>query len=471
MFFFPQKMRVSLLLTILCHFSSSRELPFFSSSNSMVSVVTGFNTIYTIPSKSFKIKSSILKIRGGQNPNNGEETILRNSMRRGGASSKSKPTSVRGQKNRESYLNVLSSPMYTEIEVELVKTRRKTLENNQIKEKIDNWINAEKYKSMFVPRKEYVRTFALDAVESTSIPKKKNRKVRSFDAALFFTYVCSMFTITAPVVLIPIIAGDPSMYDSKLAMFSSVSGASFAAAIASISTIGAAAGKVVNGFVCQILGSRRSLMFYLVGLSIFTTWFAKSQNIDQLAFSILGMEFFASIMWTASVVLLATHYEKEPKHFAVSVGYLSLSSTVASLIAKFGLSFLLTMMDWRILAKLTAGVSLLGAFVVYQLVSDSPTQTVQPQEKELSIKSIGSSFKRVTTYPLFWKMGIAHSAVFLVRTSDKVLGSFFNQVTDLPRSLCGGFTSSVTIGFALGAILHTPRINSLVKFNEKKKTY
>ena len=274
------------------------------------------------------------------------------------------------------------------------------------------------------------------ALETTisSIIKSKLREfdIRPLDAAVFVTYICSMICLTTPVVLMPVIAGDSSMLIPSSNLFSSVTSSSFAACVASISILGASVGKIMNGFVCQTFGARRSLITYLSALSAFTIWFSLAPNIEQLTWASTGMEFFSSIMWTACAVILATHYESKPERFTKSIGFLSLSSTAASLFAKVLWTFLLTMMDWRTLAQLAAVIAAGGVVVVNQFIMDSPKQKVKPQVQEFSIQSVGESVKLVGSNPLFWKVGLAHAMSFLVRTSDKVLGSFFQEVTGLP---------------------------------------
>lgn len=346
-----------------------------------------------------------------------------------------------------------------------VPARLRTISLMSINELEDFIKNDKDEEENNLPRKTVVDTTRINVQQKKN---QKKHKIQTLDFAVFATYICSMFCLTAPVVLIPVISGDASMLVPSSSLFSSVTSSSFAASVASISVLGAGFGKLLNGFVCQTLGSRRSLTLYLSGLSIFAFLFSRAQNIEQLTLAVTGMEFFSSIMWTACAVVFATHYEKDDQKFTSSISFLSLSSTIASLMAKVGFSFLLTIMDWRSLATFSAFIAGSGVLVVNQFVTDSVEKKVKPEVEGLSLESVGESVEQVTNNSLFWKVGIAHAVMFLVRTSDKVMGGFFQEATNLPRSACGGLTSFMTIGFAIGAILSSRKFNSLPHPKEKK---
>jgi len=420
-----------------------------------------------------KNHSSLYSIRGGDDYNNSKlkraNTRLFNKTRRGGAinapisksgTSKDFPNTFtevmdkfqqmeeRARRNgygwgnymkrrKETQLNVVANPMIPDptqqkINQELhidTSSQFRPISLMSINEFEDFAPKADGTQSKNPPTRPESSIVALKNQKSLST--KKN--MQPLDFAVFATYICSMFCLTAPVVLIPVIAGDASMLVPNSALFSSVTASSFAASVASISVLGAGFGKLMNGFVCQTFGSRRSLTFYLSGLSACAFFFARAQNIEQLAFAVTGMEFFSSIMWTACAVVFATHYEKDDKKFTSSISFLSLSSTIASLMAKVSFSFLLTFMDWRSLAAFSAFIAGSGILVVNQFVTDSAEKKVKPEIEGLSIESVSESVNNVTKNPLFWKVGIAHAVMFLVRTSDKVMGSFFQEATNFPR--------------------------------------
>jgi TM2 domain-containing membrane protein YozV len=51
----------------------------------------------------------------------------------------------------------------------------------------------------------------------------------------------------------------------------SINSAAFLGSLVSLSALGAGAGKVVNGFICQAIGGRLSGSLYLLSLAIFST--------------------------------------------------------------------------------------------------------------------------------------------------------------------------------------------------------
>jgi len=131
--------------------------------------------------------------------------------------------------------------------------------------------------------------------------------------------------------------------------------------------------------------------------------------------------------------------------------------------------------SWRSVAMGGAVICLLGSLIVQTLISaedekplieeqsstwqffDIPpsgtSRITTPEESsddEFSARSVTSSIQSVLGNPLFWQVGFAHATTFLPRTSDRVLGAFFEQMTGLSSALCGGLTIAVTLGFVLG---------------------
>jgi len=298
--------------------------------------------------------------------------------------------------------------------------------------------------------------------------KFDQHNIRSLDAAIFFTYMTSAIAISAPIILVPVIAADPSFSlrsSSKIAL----SGASFTAKLASIASLGGATGKLVNGFVCQTQGARRSLSLYMTAIACFFGLFSCAQQFPQLALACTGIEFCQSIMWTACTVVFATHYSKDAKKFTQAVGLLSLASTSSALLTKICLPFLLTFMSWRNVTRIIALATLLGVSIINSSVHDSPEVKHKPQVERLSFTNISKSIKSVVRNPLFWGIGCAHATTFIVKTCDKILGSFICDVTDVPPFLCGGLTLSLTVGFALG-LLNVNKFNNL-ECPKKEKSF
>ena len=223
--------------------------------------------------------------------------------------------------------------------------------------------------------------------------------------------------------------------------------AAFVARVASLSTLGGAAGKVINGFVCQGIGGRTAARIYLVGLAAFS--FLLSTTTSLHGGALAGMEFFASIMWTACTVIVASAYENNPEKFGKGMLALSLASTLGSLLTKIAGSVLLRVLHWRQVSQVGAVIALTGAGVVHTLLRDRDCMKesdrrraaireragLKPAKKDsdqVTVRGIASSLGHVVGNKLFWLVGLAHAMAFLARRSDQLLGSFFQATSDLP---------------------------------------
>jgi hypothetical protein len=153
-----------------------------------------------------------------------------------------------------------------------------------------------------------------------------------WDFALCATYFCNMFAVTLPVVLLPILAAE-----------SGQSPAAYCARVAAFSTLGGAMGKLINGFFCQALGAARASNLYLIALAVCAYLLSMIKGTSGLAsagYILAGMEFAASVQWTACSVLTSDRYERNDVDFAAGMARLSLASTSGMLLAKLGGSVL-----------------------------------------------------------------------------------------------------------------------------------
>ena len=308
----------------------------------------------------------------------------------------------------------------------------------------------------------------LDPIQSSpsnvrSSPLQKNIKphengattrghlARTVSLAYFFTAIA----VNLPIVLMPTIAGEIA---SSKGAGSNFVPATFIASVAAAVSMGGGIGKLVNGAVCQALGGRNSMAVYMTGISIVSLIFSFNKSHHLFGRTLSLMEFLWSIQWTASCVVLADHYSQNAAQFATAITRLSLMSTAGTIISKVGGTSLLAVASWAVVARVGALAALVGASVAYWGI---PTQStaqntlrswrtntvVQPRK---GTRSILDSFRQVLKRRTFWLVGFAYSAIFLARTADRVLGSFYVHVSGLPKSLCGGLTASCTIGFAYG---------------------
>jgi hypothetical protein len=289
---------------------------------------------------------------------------------------------------------------------------------------------------------------ALHLPESSEVLMKKTR-ITALNKALFATYFCNAVSVTLPVILMPLIAAEQtSLAGSSLAT------AAFVASTASVSTLGGGFGKFINGFVCKALGGRVSASLYLTAMAGFHLWLSFNNTGPIFGWILAGLDFCASIQWTACSLILANHYDTSPAEFAAGITILSLASTSGVLFSKIGGIVLLQYVSsWSIVARVGAVVAVVGAILVRSLVTEMPLQAggITPSSiKRFNIRGVVRSLGNVLGSRIFWLVGLAHATTFLARTSDRVLGSFFLESTSLPRHLCGGLTASVTLGFVHG---------------------
>ena len=267
--------------------------------------------------------------------------------------------------------------------------------------------------------------------------KKRTPLIRRLDLAVFCTYMSTAIAVNLPVVLLPMAAAEQVTAQGV---------SSLVAAITSVAIIGGGVGKVVNGFVCQEAGGKKSSSYYLLGCAFCSLLFSMASS--QIGLAYAGMEFFASMQWTALSVILANHYAKDPASFAAGITIMSLSSTAGQLVAKALGMTLLQYFDWRTIARFGSLVAVMGALVVRTFIAERPAHVAPPKVEPFEWRRIGSSLKtsgrNVLTNPLFWTIGFAHAMAMLARSSDRVLGTLFQDVTSLPRK-CSPMTDFIGV--------------------------
>jgi len=300
------------------------------------------------------------------------------------------------------------------------------------------------------------------------------KTINKQDLAIVIAYVCTQLAITIPVILLPMIAADPFLPTRVDQLPPKLEGAAFVGAIVSLSTLGAAIGKFANGFVCKRIGGRMAGSFYLLGLSSFALLLSTTTSLHGIA--IAGMEFCASIMWTACNVIIGNRYERDPKKFSTAIMTLSLGSTGGILLAKTLGTALLCNYHWRQVARFSSIMALIGSMIMFWLVEDVAREKRMrsilwtkggSQDNRSGLDAIFDSAFHVLNNRAFWMVGFAHATAFLARSSDKLLGAFVRDVTGLPIYLCGSLTSSVTIGFVIG-LISGRKIDSLESPGERR---
>lgn len=287
-----------------------------------------------------------------------------------------------------------------------------------------------------------------------SAVKQPKKPLDRFLLAIFATYLCSMFALSIPaVMLVPVIASDPTSHALALSSAPDMAAsASFLAKMVGLGTFGGAVGKSVNGFVCQALGGRLTSRLYFLGLATSSLLLSQCRQSFHGA-AIFMIEFFSSVSWTACTLMLASAYQNSPERFTKGMTVLSLASTLGALFTKGAGIIMLQHFHWRNVCKIAAAVALCGACVVHAFIKEHDLTTesdrlrasirqragLKPASKPKQVIGIVNSLRDVLTSQMFWMVGLGHGMGFLARRSDAFLGSFLAAVCDVPGEFYGAF--------------------------------
>jgi hypothetical protein len=265
----------------------------------------------------------------------------------------------------------------------------------------------------------------------TNTQQKKKAAVTKLDVALFATYFCNMAVMNLSVLTVPALAAEHLTSPHAIA--------TFVAGVTGLSALGGGFGKIINGFVCQSLGGRRSSWIYLLGVALLSLGMAASTSLRPIGMILVGYEFLSSIQWVAICQILSQHYSAKPELMARGIAILSLSSTCGALAAKTMGAALLKATNWRTVTQFGAVLALVGAAAVYtgstELAAPPKRHRQQPSENNMEGKKESpiSVLKSILGNKVFWMIGIGHSLGFLARGSDRLLGAFLFEVSSLPR--------------------------------------
>lgn len=236
---------------------------------------------------------------------------------------------------------------------------------------------------------------------------------------------------------------------------------------ATAAVLGTACGKWMHGTIPEILGVRRTCIFYALFLS--SSYVALAARGTPNCY--FWIEFWAAVQWPATIVLLATHVRKNhptasSAYYEAGIFLCSLSSRLGSLCGIVFSSWMLpTLYSWRVLAGIAAWCSALASSIAYFYVSDSPDQVNEPQNPidaaiwktwfperhhrglyhdfrghfrgrwtahrilrcivMVMTTHIMPSMRRILSSGTFWIVALAHTGANIVRTCDRILPGYF----------------------------------------------
>ncbi|GMI28988.1 hypothetical protein TeGR_g6825 [Tetraparma gracilis] len=275
--------------------------------------------------------------------------------------------------------------------------------------------------------------------------------------AVFVGYVMSTASVAVPVVLIPTIASDIAGPGGKDA---------FAANVASLATCGTAAGKVLMGFACDAFGARRTMMlcFLLMGGSLLLL--SAATDLATVGAAQALLEFFNSVMWPCMAIVLATHYGHDQARLDGGIFVLGMSSRFGALLSMPTWGALVSFLGWRAVALVGSAVAGAGFLLVALFVSDTPTKRDEPQGAKLSLAGVSQSLKNLAASRLFLLVACAQAGNAMVRTSERVLGTFFSETGDVSDATGGSLTTFLSGGLLFGVLVFG---NAFVKASNARK--
>ncbi|KAL7482885.1 hypothetical protein ACHAW6_008534 [Cyclotella cf. meneghiniana] len=238
---------------------------------------------------------------------------------------------------------------------------------------------------------------------------------------------------------------------------------SFASRLAVMGTFATALGKFVNGPLVDVGGARRLVVGYGVCTFLALMGLRSSRTSNGAIACCAAIEFFSSVFWPCAIVVLGAHYGisdvsrgngsgPSDGRFERGVNITSIASRCGSLLAMPVSSLLLkwTSYDWRDIAGFAAMSALMGVVVFFFFLTDSPGKLHDPQnpirtlphphppwstnstKSQRAIAFLSSAFhtvlpslRTVLVSRVFWVMSAAHAAATMVKSSERVLGTYY----------------------------------------------
>ena len=294
--------------------------------------------------------------------------------------------------------------------------------------------------------------------------------------ALFASYTLTSAATAVPILLVPTIGKEFLQDDNDVGTFASRATAS--------AVLGTACGKFLNGPVGDVLGARRTSVIYSVLLSLSLLGLAFCNGTHSATWACFYVEFFQSVQWPCIIVMLATHYHHSHTMYEGGIYVTSIASRFGSLLGIPIFSILLRRSHWRIVCLVGAWIAMIGCSVAYLFLADSPTRIHEPQNpvllhpmmtasgakghhhspppprlkviteviRSVWLHNVLPSLKHVLKSGTFWIVALAHTGSSMVRTSERVLGTYFQDTSMgyLSESRAGGLSVSLSFGTILG---------------------
>lgn len=300
-------------------------------------------------------------------------------------------------------------------------------------------------------------------------------------AALCLSLTLQAAATATAVTLVTAIGHDPSLSpdtshgDAPLPLFL------FAQRAASAAILGTALGKVCHGPVPDVCGARRTSVAYALALSAALLLLALAPSRTAAVYAAFFVEFVYAVQWPCALVVLATHYRGNTTGlYEGGVFVTSLASRCGSLLGIPASAWLIRRgVPWRVTAGLAAWLAAVASSVAYFFVRDAAHAPDEPQNpidpallstwfpdqlcrrKRWTVSTalrwsmfvartnVWPSVKHIVGSGTFWIVAVAHTGASLVRTSERVLGSFFFATTS---SLTYERAASLAVWHSVGTV-------------------
>jgi MFS family permease len=262
----------------------------------------------------------------------------------------------------------------------------------------------------------------------------------------------------------------------------------FAMRATTAAVLGTSAGKFLLGPIPDVWGARRTAALSAMGLALSLVGLATAVTPRSVLWACFGAEFCYAIQWPCVVLTLATHYRGNGcGMYEGGIYASSLAARMGSLIGIPVSSMLVRHhVPWRVVALLGAWLALLSSAVAYLYVSDAPGAPDAPQNPIDPVqatvffakhyrrnKSSGGLLQRLVRwshfifaticYPslkhvlcsgTFWLLSLAHTGPSLIRSSERILGTYLYDTSDgsLSSSRSSGLSVFLSVGIVMGLV-------------------
>jgi len=313
-----------------------------------------------------------------------------------------------------------------------------------------------------------------DLSDGRSISKNSEPEISTWNRlniALFVAVTLTTAATAVPVTLIPTVGrslGLDSVFSSR-ATESAV--------------LGTAIGKFFNGPLADLVGARRVSLANSIFLAVSLMFLSISWNESSVLWACFLIEFFQSVQWPCVIVILAQHYGSKDKEFEASVYVASLAPRFGRLLSIPLASLLLRTLSWRIVVNIGSALAMLGVLVIYYCVRDSPCEWHEAQnpisvlhfqqlEQQLLTSlplwtnimgllsfsqnvirdNVLPALRMLLTQKTFWIVAFAHSGDTMVQSSQRVLGSYFQDTSfgTISENRAGGLSIMLSFGLIAG---------------------